>query len=99
LAAISELLGEDFVETELLLEPGQGRQRARFYALGVVQSESTDESGAVRLHLRMPRADLVRLAAETGLLAEAFNPPLQLQVPDSPSSAPAVPVDEPVQFR
>jgi len=96
LAAIGELLGEDFIDTELLLEPGQGRQRARFYKLGVVQGEATDEDGTTRLQLRMPRADLLRLMAEEGLTPDAFHPALQLQVSDSSSSTASSQVDEAV---
>jgi GTP-binding protein HflX len=96
LAAIGELLGEDFIDTELLLEPGQGRQRARFYKLGVVQGETTDENGTTRLQLRMPRADLLRLMAEEGLAPGAFHPALQLQASDSSSSTASSQVDEAV---
>ena len=89
LAAIAELLGEDYLETELLLAPTQGRQRARFYALGTVTGEYTDADGNCRLQLRMPRAELLRLIAEIGLDATAFHPsPLPTPLP-GPAADPA----------
>ena len=67
LAAIAELLGEDYLTPTLTLTPAQGRVRSRFYQLGTVLSETTDEQGNTVLQLRLPRADFLRLLAEAGI--------------------------------
>ncbi|MDT8429272.1 MAG: ribosome rescue GTPase HflX [Pseudomonadales bacterium] len=64
LQAISELLGQDFVEETLTLTPQQGRLRARLYARGAVESESMDTEGSVQLQIRLPRFDYNRLMLE-----------------------------------
>ncbi len=74
LAAISELIGGDQITTTLTLDPGQGKQRARLYRLGVVKEETTNEHGHALIQLQMPRADLLRLIAEEQLDPAAFNP-------------------------
>ncbi len=67
LAAVSELLGDDFVQQVLTLEPRHSRLRARLYAKGAVQSESVDVDGMVHLQVRLPRFDFDRLLGEEGL--------------------------------
>src|SRR5690606_4554791 len=81
LGAIGEQLGKDFISTELKLQPGQGRARARFYEIGVVQSERTDEDGNTLLKLHMPRADLLRVAADESLDLSAFDPLPFVRIP------------------
>ena len=62
--AVSECLGEDFVNRELVLDPQQGRLRARLYERGVVQEEAVDDNGCWHLAIRMPRSDFDRLLQE-----------------------------------
>ncbi len=72
LEAISELLGEDFIEPELQLEPQHGRLRARLYKQGAVKNESLDEHGTSHLSLRLQKQDFVRLLKEEGLDAKPY---------------------------
>jgi len=65
--AITDLLGEDLIEPELVLEPRQGKLRARLYGQGVVRDESVDEGGGIHLSLRLPKDDFVRLLKEEGM--------------------------------
>ncbi len=74
LEAISELLGEDFIEPELELDPKYGRLRAKFYQQGVVKNESLDDKGAFHLSLRLQKQDFIRLLKEEGLDAKAYLP-------------------------
>lgn len=74
LQAISELLGEDFIEPELQLDPQQGRLRAKFYKQGAVKNESMDDKGICHLSLRLPKQDFVRLLKEEGLDAQTYLP-------------------------
>ncbi|MEX2366624.1 MAG: ribosome rescue GTPase HflX [Pseudohongiellaceae bacterium] len=67
LQAISELLGEDFIEPQLEIKPQQGRLRAKLYNQGMVKAETVDESGMVQLSLRLPREDFIRLLREEGI--------------------------------
>lgn len=96
LGAIGELLGEDFITTQLTLLPGQGRQRARFYELGVVQAESVDDDGNACLRLHMPRADLLRLVAEEGIDISAFDPVPYMRIPPDADPSTNAQVDEAV---
>ena len=75
LQAISELLGDDFIETELTLPPEQGRLRAKFYAHGAVKHESTDQDGHMLISLRLPRQDFIRMMKEEGLESGAYTKP------------------------
>jgi GTPase len=74
LQAISELLGEDFIEPELKLEPQYGRLRAKLYRQGAVKNESLDEEGASHLSLRLQKQDFIRLLKEEGLDAQLYLP-------------------------
>tara|TARA_A100001391_G_scaffold21424_1_gene11869 strand:+ start:481 stop:1767 length:1287 start_codon:yes stop_codon:yes gene_type:complete len=71
LQAISELLGEDFIEPELHLPPQNGRLRAKLYHQGAVKNESLDEQGQMCLSLRLPKQDFERLLKEEGLDAKS----------------------------
>jgi len=74
LQAISELLGEDFIEPELQLNHLQGRLRAKLYRQGAVKNESLDEQGVSHLSLRLPKQDFIRLLKEEGLDAQVYLP-------------------------
>ncbi len=82
LSAISELLGHDVVERDLVIEPGQGRLRAKLYERGAVQREDIDSEGLVSLAIRLPRQDLDRILVDEGI---APNSP-QAGVSASPQS-------------
>src|SRR5690606_13190416 len=72
-SAISELLGEDVVESSLHLSPMQGRLRARLYARGAVRGEHTESNGDVSLDIRLPRHDLTRLLVDEGITGESVG--------------------------
>lgn len=75
LGAIGELLADDVVTPILTLHPNQGRLRARFFQLGAVQTETTDELGNTILGLRLPRGELLRLLSEAGVDTTPWLPP------------------------
>ena len=59
--AISELLGQQVIETTVHLEPHEGQLRAELFALGAVLAEETQADGTMNLQLRIERASLERL--------------------------------------
>ncbi|WP_372777193.1 ribosome rescue GTPase HflX [Litorivivens sp.] len=63
--ALSERLAGDVVDTDVVLPPEKSRLRSRLFALGGVQQEEYNEQGCT-LHIRMPKADLMRLLAQEG---------------------------------
>jgi len=72
-SAISELLGDDVIESSLHLSPMQGRLRARLYARGAVRSEHVESGGNVCLDIRLPRHDLNRLLVDEGITSESIG--------------------------
>ena len=88
LGAISELLGEDFIAVNFPLDHAQGRLRSRFYSLGAVIDESTDETGSNCLHLKMQRGDFIRLCREAGLDPAPWLPEIPLPGPSPENEAP-----------
>ena len=60
---IAEALGDDLLQRELELGPGQARLRAALYELGAVEAESFGADGNAHLQVRLPRADWDRLMA------------------------------------
>ena len=52
---ISDRLGEDFVCGQVDLPPGEGRLRARLFALGAVLRETRQQDGRVCLEVCLPR--------------------------------------------
>jgi len=65
--AITDILGVDFVEPEIILSPRQGKFRAKLYHQNVVKKETVDDEGNVCLSLRLPKADFVRLLQEENI--------------------------------
>ena len=61
LQAMRELVGQDMVNEEVSVAPGQGDLRAALYRLGAVEAEDYDEHGVAHLSVRLPRADWNRL--------------------------------------
>ena len=72
-SAISELLGDDVIESSLHLSPLQGRLRARLYARGAVRGEHMESGGNVCLDIRLPRHDLNRLLVDEGITGESIG--------------------------
>jgi len=66
-SAIGELLADDLVHQYLVLEPGQGQLRARFYEAGAVVAERQLDSGDSALEVRMQARDWHRLLSHAGL--------------------------------
>ncbi|MFT5320042.1 MAG: GTP-binding protein HflX [Pseudohongiellaceae bacterium] len=62
--AITDILGVDFVEPEIILSHQQGKFRAKLYHQNVVRKEAVDDEGNVCLSLRLPKADFIRLLQE-----------------------------------
>ncbi len=76
--AIAERIGPLTTEHDLELPSGTAgvsRLRARLYALGAVQAESTDADGLMRLRVSMPVQHLEKLLREAGLPVKM--PPLK----------------------
>jgi len=96
--AISELLGEESIDTTLSLAPEEGRLRARFYQAGAVLQESSDDEGKTLLQLRLPRMDFIRILQDAGmdplpwLPAVAEDPAADL-AGDTTAEADAPPLD------
>ena len=62
------------VDTDVVLPPEKSRLRSRLFALGGVQQEEYNEQGCT-LHIRMPKADLMRLLAQEGEKLENLRAP------------------------
>lgn len=73
--ALSERLAEDVLDFGMLLSPQQGRLRASLHELGAVRQEHHEESGQIKLELRLPRRDFMQLMARLGEQAENYLPP------------------------
>lgn len=67
LAAISEVIGRNVMDADLVIGPEQGRLRARLYSRGAVTAEAMDEQGRTVLSVRLPRQDYERLLQEDTL--------------------------------
>lgn len=61
LQAICERLTKRVVHTKVILQPHQGKLRARLYALGVIQLEFIDDEGNWILDLEIQQLDFERL--------------------------------------
>jgi len=62
--AISELLAEDMVETQITLQPHEGSIRAKLFALGAVVREDTDMKGQIHMDVRIEQRELLRLQSK-----------------------------------
>jgi GTP-binding protein HflX len=69
LEAIAERIGNTRVHGLIRLPPEQGRLRARFYALGQVVAEHSNEAGELVLEVDLLHRDLDRLYQKEGLSA------------------------------
>lgn len=61
LQAISEMLGRNYVEREVILTHNQGKLRAELYSLGAVLSETITENGEYCLQVRLAKVELEKL--------------------------------------
>ncbi|MGH8459034.1 MAG: GTPase HflX, partial [Nevskiales bacterium] len=66
-AALVERFYPEIEERELSVPASAGRLRARLFAMGAVQHESTDDDGASRLRIALPRQQLERLFQQEGI--------------------------------
>ncbi len=66
LEAVAERLGDDVIETSLMVGPEDGRMRARFFELGAVLKEEPCEDGSVEMHLKIQESSLRRITHEAG---------------------------------
>ncbi len=71
--ALVELLGHDMLQGRLILNPEQGKVRARLYEMGAIQSEEYAETGDIVLNIRLPRNDFERLSKRESLTDHCFN--------------------------
>jgi len=69
LEAISECLSGGIVEQEIILAPDQARLRSQLYSQNYVEAEQTDDLGAYRLNLRLPRQECERLLQTPGVFS------------------------------
>jgi GTP-binding protein HflX len=65
--ALVERFFPDVEERELSVPASAGRLRARLFAMGAVRHESTDDDGASRLRISLPRRQLERLFQQEGI--------------------------------
>jgi GTPase len=65
--AIGEFLGPEIVHRHVVLEPQDGRARARFFAAGAVLSERNLPGGEIDLEVSMPRQAFELLCQSFGL--------------------------------
>ncbi len=70
IAAIGECLGPEIVHRQIILQPSEGRARARFFAAGAVLAENILPSGESALEVSMPRPAFDRLCRMEGLAAQ-----------------------------
>ncbi len=73
LEAISDSLGREMVAGRLLLDPSQGRLRAKLYQQQAVADESSRDDGCTELQLRLHESDLFRLLSVEGLRYDQLN--------------------------
>jgi GTP-binding protein HflX len=73
--AISELLGEETIDTTVTLDHHQGKLRARFYQTGAVLHESSTDEAKTLLQLRLHRMDFIRIMQEAGMDPAPWLPP------------------------
>jgi GTP-binding protein HflX len=71
LAALAEQLSRGRVREWLRVPAGNGRLRARLFALGKVLEECVDDSGDLMLHVELERKDLQQLQKTEGLATPA----------------------------
>ena len=82
--AISELLGEEVIQGELILSPADGRLRARLFEQNAVGGEQYREDGTSVLEVRIPASDLLRILSAVEVSFEQLRwigevePPQQL---------------------
>jgi GTP-binding protein HflX len=66
----------------ILLEPAQGRQRAKLFDLGAVLNEEVLDDGSWSLELKMPEKDLRRFLKRENLAEDQLVPePMETSVP------------------
>jgi GTPase len=53
--AIGQFLGPELVHRHIILQPEEGRARAKFFAAGAVLAERAVNGGAIDLEVSMPR--------------------------------------------
>lgn len=65
--AVTELVGEEMVEGDLILSPTDGRLRARLFEQHAINEETYREDGCSMAALRIPHSDLMRILSGLGL--------------------------------
>ncbi|RZU47023.1 GTP-binding protein HflX [Fluviicoccus keumensis] len=71
--AVTSLLVGDLREFTLTLPPEHSRLRAKFYELGAVLSEDSDEDGVNRIRLRLTAASLAEWLGRNGIAPETVG--------------------------
>ena len=82
LKAISEIMGENFIEPVLTLTPKQGKLRARFYHHGMVKQETVDDLGNIQLELRLQKEEFIRMLNEERIDPLPYLKPVTLNSDD-----------------
>ncbi|UTF61616.1 ribosome rescue GTPase HflX [Gilvimarinus sp. DA14] len=65
--AVTELVGEEMIEGDLILAPTDGRLRARLFEQHAIGAETYREDGCSTVALRIPHSDLMRILSSLGL--------------------------------
>lgn len=74
LEAIAQRLRRQRVQGMMRLRPDQGRQRAKLFELGAVESETVQDDGGWLLELKLGERDLQRFLKRESLPASQFEP-------------------------
>lgn len=73
LEAVTELLGEEMIEGDLILAPTEGRLRAKLFEQHAVVAETFREDGCSLLSLRIPQSDFKRILSSVNIPFEELN--------------------------
>ena len=65
LSAIREQLSQNYIETEVILSPKEGKMRAKLYELNVIVSEHIDDQGDAHITVKMPKAEFKKYFKDT----------------------------------
>ena len=71
--ALQELFGDEMVQAETLLGPGDGRVRAQLFEAGHVLDESPTDDGGWELRVQLARRDYERLRKSTQVLGKQWQ--------------------------
>ncbi|NIB39320.1 GTPase HflX [Pseudomaricurvus alkylphenolicus] len=71
--AVAELLGQEWVQKTLYLQPDQARLRAKLYASNAVNGEQYADNGTIELDINIQKTDLLRILSQEQLEFDALS--------------------------